>query len=69
MTMLVGCLTIVNYKIFKGANGRFKETISMDWFLHPTKGWKKGPRTKKYQSVSYVDLHPLTGHSKIWRKY
>lgn len=67
--MPVGCLTqISSYVAPTGKPMNVRHTVEQDWFLHPTKGWKRGPKRKTSKSVLWNDW-PRVSFREVWKRY
>lgn len=70
MSMLVGCKTeVTSYVQRTGEPMNRRITIEQDWFLHPTKGWKRGPRRKKVEPITWRMSWPRFTQAVKWKSW
>lgn len=65
MTAPVGCLTEITFLTINHT----RHTVEQDWYLHPTKGWKRGSKRKTAKPVTYFDSWPRSGFKETWKRY
>lgn len=46
-----------------------RQTVEQDWYLHPTKGWKRGQKRKRSKFVTWTESWPLFTSRKLWKRY
>lgn len=62
--MIVGVKTERWTKVVNGH--RFY--LEQEWFLHSTKGWKRGAKRKYYKEITYNNKWPRETHEIQWSK-
>ena len=65
MVSMVGRKVITEKYTFHDAGWK-RLTITTDWWLHPTKGWRKGLRAKRVEPISRRAVYPHVVITKKW---
>lgn len=69
MATPVGCLTVIVSRIVGHPQMRRRETVEQDWYLHPTKGWRRGSKRKQSVAAHRPLLRPFFTFKRIWKDY
>lgn len=70
MSMPVGCLTVTASRVSRmSATTSVRHTVEQDWYLHPTKGWRRGQKRKRADEVGWRDAWPRFKFTKTWKRY
>lgn len=67
----VGCKTEICSTLVRTALASFhRVVVEQEWFLHPTKGWRRGPKSKRIEPVrSRSRFRPLVIFETKWKSW
>lgn len=70
MSCTVGCLTEISTRVIHtGKPMNVRLTIEQDWFLHSTKGWRRGPKRKHAKPVTWGQQFQRWSFHEVWRAW